>query len=38
MTVPEPSWETLIVAVVSAAVGWLMRWFGMWNTPSGGDK
>lgn len=38
MTIPEPSWETLIVAVVSAAVGWLLNWLKVWQTPkSGGD-
>lgn len=33
MTIPEPDWTTLIVAVVSAAVGWLMNWLGIWTPP-----
>jgi hypothetical protein len=34
MTIPAPDWSTLIVAVVSAAIGWLAKWLGVWTIPS----
>lgn len=34
MNFPAPDWGTLIVAVVSAALGWLANWLGVWKPPA----